>query len=409
MNGDRNEADSVHVNTAGIHPCRGVVLLIEQRLERRIAATRLKTCGDANARHHALRPEFITLLDQSLIVGAGQNLLYHRVVVATVVMRPARDQIREFVAADKVAPAHLDGIQPHGRCDLVDRRFDSVVRRRLSKATDCFLRGLVRHGRHGAILDAFDLVGTDDRTDRLAELERRTPRIGTDIIECAHFHRLDDAIIVERDVHIEQALRPMGIACPHVLQPVLDQTNRTVQDTGKMRHQNGVLDAALDAVAAADIDIVMHAHIVGRDAQGAGNLVGIFRHLDRSPDIEHLAPRVPSRHDAEGFDRHRRIAAPLHAKRQMPGAFREMLLDLTPDECLVQQHIGAVLRMHIRAGIGDRLFRIDHVWQRLVFDAHFFRGVLSLSAGLGDNGHHPLTGITHLTDRERIAPHLRRI
>ena len=93
----------------------------------------------------------------------------------------------------------------------------------------------------------------------------------------------------------------------------------------------------------------------------------------------------------------------------MPGAFHEMLLDLTPDECLVQQHIGAVLRMHIRAGIGDRLFRIDHVWQRLVFDAHFFRGVLSLSAGLGDNGHHPLTGITHLTDRERIAPHLRRI
>ncbi len=93
----------------------------------------------------------------------------------------------------------------------------------------------------------------------------------------------------------------------------------------------------------------------------------------------------------------------------MPGAFREMLVDLTPDECLVQQHIGAVLGMDIRAGIRDRLFGINDVRQRLVFDTHLFNRVLGLGAGLCYDRHNPFTGITHLTDRKRIAPHLRRI
>ena len=57
----------------------------------------------------------------------------------------------------------------------------------------------------------------------------------------------------------------------------------------------------------------------------------------------------------------------------------------------------------------QRLFRVDHIRQRLIFDSDLFRGVLGLRAGLGDDCDHPFTGVAHLPDRERKPPHLRRV
>ena len=134
----------------------------------------------------------------------------------------------------------------------------------------------------------------------------------------------------------------MGIAAAHILEPILDQPHRTAEPPRQMRHQHGLLDAALDAVAAADIDILMHAHAIGGNPQRARDLVGILRHLDRRPDVEHLAPRIPRCRDAKRLDRHGGIAAPGDAERQMARAFGEMFFDLAPDKGPVQQHVGAV-------------------------------------------------------------------
>ena len=192
-------------------------------------------------------------------------------------------------------------------------RLDGVVGRRLAEAAHRLLRRLVGVTAMALVLHALDPVRPDDGADRLAELERRAPGIGADIVERAHLHRADDAVVVERHLDIEDAVRPVHVAAAHVLQPVLDQPHRDGRARAKIADQHGVLDAALDAVAAADVDVVMHAHRRSSAAQRARDLVGIFRHLDRGPDVEDLAPGVPARRHAEGLDRHRRAAAPFDA------------------------------------------------------------------------------------------------
>ena len=134
------------------------------------------------------------------------------------------------------------------------------IGRRLAEAAHRLLRGLVGDDGDGAVLHALDLVGPDDGADRLAELERRASGIGADIVERAHLHRADDAGIVEGHLDVEQPLRPVHVAAAHVLQPVLDQPHRKAEPAREIADQHGVLDAALDAVAAADVDVVMHAH-----------------------------------------------------------------------------------------------------------------------------------------------------
>ena len=96
----------------------------------------------------------------------------------------------------------------------------------------------------------------------------------------------------------------MRVAAAHVLQPVLDQPHRKAEPAGEIAAEHGVLDAALDAVAAAHVYVVMHAHRRHRNLKRNADLVGVTRHLDRGIDVEHVPPRVPTRHHAEGLDRH---------------------------------------------------------------------------------------------------------
>ena len=93
----------------------------------------------------------------------------------------------------------------------------------------------------------------------------------------------------------------------------------------------------------------------------------------------------------------------------MARAFGEMLFDLAPDKGAVEQHVGAVRGMNRRAVRHQRLFRIDHERQRLVAHPDFFGGVLGQRAAVGDHGDDPFAGIAGLSDRERMALHLRRI
>ena len=107
--------------------------------------------------------------------------------------------------------------------------------------------------------------------------------------------------------------------------------------------------------------------------------------------------------DAEGLDRNGGAAAPGDAERQMPRALGEMLFDLAPDEGAVEQHVGAVRRMHRRAVRLQRLFGVDHEGQRLVVDLDLFGGVFGQRAAVGDHGRDPFAGIARLPDRERMA------
>jgi len=93
----------------------------------------------------------------------------------------------------------------------------------------------------------------------------------------------------------------------------------------------------------------------------------------------------------------------------MVRAFRKILLDLAPDEAAVEQHIGAVVRMHERAAGGEGRLPVEHEWQPLVVDAHQFRRVLRERTAVGHDGRHPLAGVARHIDGERPALHVRRI
>ena len=132
--------------------------------------------------------------------------------------------------------------------------------------------------------------------------------------------------------------------------------------------QHRVFDAALDPVAAADIDVVVNPHRVRRQAQRTRDLIGVFRHLDRRPDVEQFIPRVPRRDHTESLDRNRGAAPPRHPKRQLPRALREVLIDLPPDECAIEQDIRSVVGMNRRTLRPQRLLGVEDERKRVVVD-----------------------------------------
>ncbi len=82
VHGRGDRADQIDADAAGIHPGGGVVLGIEQRLERRIAAARLQARRDADAGEHARRAQPVALGEQLVVAGVRQHLVDHGVVVA---------------------------------------------------------------------------------------------------------------------------------------------------------------------------------------------------------------------------------------------------------------------------------------------------------------------------------------
>ena len=87
----------------------------------------------------------------------------------------------------------------------------------------------------------------------------------------------------------------MGVPCPHVFQPILNQANWTSELPGEVAAEDGMLDSALDAIAAADVDVVMDSHGIGGQAHGESDLVGIFGHLDGCPHVQNPVAMDPTK------------------------------------------------------------------------------------------------------------------
>ena len=169
-----------------------------------------------------------------------------------------------------------------------------------------------------------------------------------------------------------------------------------------------MLDAALDAVAAADVHILVHAHGIERHAEGARDLVGVLRHLDRGPHVEHLPPGVPARHHAERLDRHGGAAAPVDAIAEVCGAARNPRRH-RPRRRAVEQHVGA-MRRHAPAccpACTRPRRRARTAAARIRRD--FLARILGQRAAVGHDRGDPFARIAREVDRQRIAPHLRRI
>ena len=291
--------------------------------------------------------------------------------------------------------------------DQVDAGLDREVGRRLAKPPDRHLAGLVRRHRDRLVGDAAEPVGADQRGDRLAELERPAPGIGAHVVDRPQLHRADRAVAVEGERHVEQPVRPVRVAARHVVEPVLDEAHRHPQPAREVSGYHRVLDATLDAVAAAHVDVVVDADPVGRDFQRARDLLLVVGHLDRGPDVEDFPDGIPARQHAEGLDRHGGRAPPARAVGERVFRRREIRLHRPPFESFAHQHVAAVLGMDRRRIRLQERLDPDRRRQRLVLDRDQLGGVLGEIARIGDHGGHPFAGIARHPDRQREPLYLR--
>ncbi len=115
------------------------ILLVQQRLERRIAAARLQTGRNADAGQHAGSAQPVALLLHRLEVGVLEHLVDHGVIVAAVVSAAARNEIGNSSLRMKLRRRDFDAWKADRGRHLVDRGLDGVVGRRLTEArtTSC--------------------------------------------------------------------------------------------------------------------------------------------------------------------------------------------------------------------------------------------------------------------------------
>ncbi len=214
----------------------------------------------------------------------------------------------------------------------------------------------------------------------------------------------------ESGFDVEDAVRALRVAAAHVLEPVLDQPHGHAEPAREITGEHRMLQAALHAVGAADIDVEMDAHRVARQPQRARKLVGIFRHLDRRPDVEQLVRVIPLRDDAESLDRHGRAAMPARAKGKALVGRGEILGDRSPSRIYGgYSTFEPCSGWTIGASGSDRPLRVDHRRQRLVIHLDELGRVLGKGAAVGDHRRNPLADIARHAMRQGIAAQLWRI
>ena len=308
-------------------------------------------------------------------------------------MGAAGDEVGELVLANQVASAQLDAVHLEKARHFVDAGFQGVVGGRLAKATHRLLGRLVGHHRHGVVLDALNAVRPHDGADGLAQLQGRAARVGANVVQGAHAHGAQGAVVLKAQRHIKNAIRALHVAAAHVLDAVFHKAHGATEFFGQVAHHDGVLQATLDAVAAAHVYVKVHAHTVAGQAQGFGQLVGELGHLDRGPHVEHFGGVVPLAGHGKGFDGHRRVTRPAHAVAQLVVALCKVFFDRTPNKLAVKNQVRAVRRVHQRCVAVQGCFGVHDVGGLFVLDHHQLGGVFGQSAGVGHHSGHPFTGV----------------
>ena len=123
----RDAAERVDDHARALHPCGGAVVLVQKRLEGRIAPRGLEAGGDPDARAQPLGPEPVALGRQRGVIGMGEHLVDHGVVIAAVIGAAGGNGVGEFVGPDQVAAAQLQPVHPQMRRDPVHHRLDGVI------------------------------------------------------------------------------------------------------------------------------------------------------------------------------------------------------------------------------------------------------------------------------------------
>ena len=177
----------------------------------RVATPRLKTARNADAGNFPFTASLGAAFDQGLQIGKGARLGKNLVIIAAVIFRTAWNSVRELVGPNEIPAANREARQPEMTGHPVECTLDRDIGRRHAESPNSRLPGLVRRYTNGLVFDAIDLIGPDNRTDRLAKLQWRPPGLGACILQGPQPHRTNDATIIESDGDRKAAVRSMHV------------------------------------------------------------------------------------------------------------------------------------------------------------------------------------------------------
>ena len=136
----------------------------------------------------------------------------------------------------------------------------------------------------------------------------RAHRVRADVAHVVGGDGLDDAVVVERDLHVRELVARVT-GRQQVLAAVLDPLDRLAEEERREHdrallavHEHLLAEAAAD-VARGDVHVALgDLHVAGEE------VLGLVHRLRRARDVELLATLAVRRHDAAGLHRHRHVA-----------------------------------------------------------------------------------------------------
>ena len=341
---------------------------------------------------------FPGLFAPSGIVGHFQGPVEHRVIVAGVVGKAGRRQVREIIGGDKVFSSHLHRVQTQLLGHQVHRPLHAKCRLRASRPPVSAGGRLV--GNHSQHLDSRrgSLVGTDDAVTgpvgrsrcRVAEI---SPAVANDLETDAQYR----SVILYGGFHIHRmsaAMEPQ-----HVLLPVRHPLDGLAQLHRQVGHRQVFRKhATLLAKPAAHVGSD-HTDLCFWEIQQAGNLpLHSMGPLSRGPDGQEIVFGLVVGDQSPRLHRHRR--QPLHVVPLLhdpvglgKGFIQVFALSVVVD---AQRHVGAQLFMD-RDGVGrSRLPWVQHHRQRLIVHLNQLQCVPCPAGVLGHQHRHRLPHVGNL-------------
>ena len=166
----------------------------------------------------------------------------------------------------------------------------------------------------------------------------------------------------------------------HVFAAVFNQLDRHPKLTGKVTRQHTVLDPALGAEAAADIDVEVNTDLIRFNSKCLSQLIRELWHLDRCPNVEQVSVLVPLCDNSEGLQRDRGVTIPTGTDLGRANCPCAIARNIAPHKFPLSHDVAAVRRMHQRRVLPRRYRRIHDKGQWLVVNNDKIRAILGNGA-----------------------------
>ncbi len=179
------------------------------------------------------------LLAQLVVAGRAKEQVEGRLVVARVVGRTRRREVRERVRRDEVRPPHVGRVEPRLGREEVDRPLESLRRLRSAGAPDRRRRRRVGHDRHRPRLDL------RDRVDAVCHQRRQVGEVGAEgRVRAAvpeHLEPVGEQLPVPRAAERErESLAAAVREAEHVLGACLRPSDRASERAREPRDEHGL-------------------------------------------------------------------------------------------------------------------------------------------------------------------------